>query len=244
MNREQLIYYSLKSNGEASGIAVMIKKNEPFHPIPLPTKVTTILDDDYPKQFRDLRFPPLVLYYIGELELLNHKSIGIVGSRIACPYSISVTKEITGIVKKRYVIVSGMAKGIDSVAHFEALKGGKTVAILGSGIQYVYPAENLSLYREITRNGLVISEYPGSTPPLKHHFPYRNRMIAASSQGIIVTKAGMKSGTMLTVKEALELGRDVYCVPYPYGQIDGLGCNSLIQQGAYILTNEQDLDII
>ncbi len=180
MNREQLIYYSVKSNGEASGIAAMIKKNESFNALSLPTKVTTILDEDYPKYFRDLRFPPFVLYYIGELGLLNQRSIGVVGSRIACPYSISITKEITRILKKRYVIVSGMAKGIDAVAHCEALKGGKTVAILGSGIQYVYPAENLSLYREITQQGLVISEYPGSTPPLKHHFPYRNRLIAAS----------------------------------------------------------------
>jgi DNA processing protein len=104
--------------------------------------------------------------------------------------------------------------------------------------------QNIDLYENLKLNGLVISEYPGRTPPLKHHFPYRNRMIAASNKGIVVTQAVCKSGTMLTVKEALELGRDVYCLPYPYNSKEGAGCNLLIQQGATILTNDEDLDII
>jgi DNA processing protein len=244
MDRATLIAYSMKYAGDPYRIAKAIQSAEEIElPAALPLCVC-LLDEKYPMIFRQLRKPPFVIYYHGNLSLLNRDTIGIVGSREASPDAILQTSRITKVLAKKYVVVSGMARGIDTAAHLAALEEGDSVAILGSGIDFPYPMQNIDLYENLKLNGLVISEYPGRTQPLKHHFPYRNRMIAASSKGIVVTQAVCKSGTMLTVKEALELGRDVYCLPYPYNSKEGAGCNLLIQQGATILTNDEDLDII
>jgi len=244
MNRETLIAYSMKYAGDPHRIAKAIRAEEE---ISLPSsfpQCVCLLDEQYPKLFRALRHPPFVIYYHGDLSLLDQEGVAIVGSREATPDALMHTAHIAKILASRYVVVSGMARGIDTAAHLAALKTGFTVAVLGSGIDFPYPAQNRDLYAAICLNGLVISEYPGSTRPLKHHFPYRNRLIAAAVRGIVVTQATCKSGTMLSVKEALELGREVYCLPYPYNSKEGAGCNLLIQQGATILTNDGDLDII
>ncbi len=244
MKRETLIAYSIKYQGEPYRIAQAIHNEEAIEiPAYLPQCVC-LLDDDYPQLYRSLRHPPFVIYYYGNLSLLNRDTLGIVGSRSATPDAILQTADIARLLAKKYVILSGMAKGIDTAAHIAALETGTTVAILGSGIDFPYPAQNRDLYEQLKQNGLVLSEYPGTSKPLKHHFPYRNRLIAAANRGILVTQAVCKSGSMLSVKEALELGREVYCLPYPYNSKEGAGCNLLIQQGATILTNTGDLDII
>lgn len=244
MQRETLIAYSMKYAGDPYRIARAIKDEEEVDiPLTLPQCVC-LLDDTYPSLYRSLRHPPLVLYYRGNLDLLKRDTIGIVGSRDATLDALAQTTRIATFLAQKYVIVSGMARGIDTAAHLAALEVSTSIAVLGSGIDFPYPAQNRDLYASLILNGLVISEYPGQTRPLKHHFPYRNRLIAASTRGIVVTQAICKSGTMLTVKEALELGREVYCLPYPYNSKVGEGCNLLIQQGATILTNDHDLDII
>lgn len=244
MLRETLIAYSLKYEGDPYKIARAVKTDEPVTiPLKLPQCVC-LLDDTYPALLRCLRHPPFVLYYIGDLRLFDHPSIGIVGSRDATSDALRVTASISSALSSRYVVISGMARGIDTAAHEAALANGKTIAVLGCGIDAPYPSENLDLYHRICRQGLVVSEYPGKTKPLRHHFPYRNRMIAVATKGLVVTQAKCKSGTMLTVKEALELGREVYCVPYPFNSQEGAGCNLLLQQGATMLTNLADLDII
>lgn len=244
MKRETLIAYSIKYNGDPFKIARAVRDAEDVHiPLLIPQCVC-LLDEEYPSLFRSLRHPPFVIYYYGNLKLLDLDTIGIVGSRDATPDALINTHKIAQILAKRYVVVSGMARGIDTAVHLGALVTGVTVAVLGSGIDYPYPYQNRDLYLSLKLNGLVISEYPGFTKPLKHHFPTRNRLIAASNKGIVVTQAVCKSGTMLTVKEALELGREVYCLPYPYNSKEGAGCNLLLSQGATILTNECDLDII
>jgi DNA processing protein len=244
MKRETLIAYSMKYAGDPHRIARAIREAEE---IMLPThfpQCVCLFDEHYPMIFRSLRHPPFVLYYYGDLTLLDQAGVAIVGSREATPDALSHTSRIARILASRYVIVSGMARGVDTAAHLAALEVGFTIAVLGSGIDFPYPAQNRDLYSSLKLNGLVISEYPGNTRPLKHHFPYRNRLIAAAVRGIVVTQATCKSGTMLSVKEALELGREVYCLPYPYNSKEGAGCNLLIQQGATILTNDGDLDII
>lgn len=244
MNRETLIAYSMKYGGDPHRIAKAIRYDEEIRlPLTLP-RCVCLLDEAYPELFRSLRFPPFVIYYHGNLSLLDQQGVAIVGSRDATPDALANTSRIARILASRYVVVSGMARGIDTAAHLAALETGTTVAVLGSGIDFPYPPQNRDLYASICLNGLVISEYPGMTRPLKHHFPYRNRLIAAAVRGIVVTQATCKSGTMLSVKEALELGREVYCLPYPYNSKEGAGCNLLIQQGATILTNDGDLDII
>ena len=133
-----------------------------------------------------------------------------------------------------------MAKGIDAVAHYQAIKNGRSIGILGCGIDRVYPKENLMLFQLMKDHQLLLSEYPGLVAPHRHHFPFRNRLIAALGSCLIVTEAQIKSGTLLTVNEALELNREVYVVPYNLGNEES-GCNYLIKQGANIITEVNDL---
>jgi DNA processing protein len=142
---------------------------------------------------------------------------------------------------KKYVIVSGLAKGIDALSHLESLRVNSTIAILGCGIDYVYPVENKTLYRSIEENGLILSEYPSLSLPLKHHFPHRNRIVAALGKAVVVIQADLKSGTMITVNEALNLGKEVYTIPYELSSIEGQGCNLLIQQGANMILDDDDI---
>jgi DNA processing protein len=156
-----------------------------------------------------------------------------------------MTRRIVSECPDLYVIVSGLAKGIDATAHQEALDRQRpTIAVIGCGIDRIYPKENERLYGDVAAQGLILSEYPGDTPPRRHHFPFRNRLIAALGCKCVVTSATLKSGTMLTVNEAISLGKEVLCLPYPMGVPCGEGCNLLISQGATILTNATDFAMI
>ena len=243
--RELLIGAAIKYEGSYDKIALAIKNNEKTVLEGWSGSAITILDKEYPLSLKQLRYPPFVLFYKGNLELLNQSAISIIGSRLPENYAIEMTRQIVRNCSSSYVIISGLAKGIDAVAHKEALcLRRSTIGIIGCGINRIYPTENTELYHDLMNHGLILSEYPGYAPPRKHHFPFRNRLIAALGQKCIVTAATLKSGTMLTVNEALTLGKEVICIPYPIGSISGEGCNLLISQGASILTNTTDFAMI
>jgi len=237
MFKEQLLYYSLKYVGDYAKIRQAIIHNEPFKTIEYNGKYLCILENSYPLSLRSLKQAPFIIYYEGNCDLLNQACIGIVGSRKIIPYGKAMTELWAKTMNQKYVIVSGLARGVDTVAHQIALQGLSTIAVLGCGIEYIYPYENAELYRLIKAKGCIISEYPGKTPPLNHHFPFRNRLIAALSKSLLVMQAGLKSGSLITVNYALDLGKDIHCIPYRSTDLEGLGCNVLIQQGAFVLLN-------
>ncbi|NLV21896.1 MAG: DNA-protecting protein DprA, partial [Syntrophomonadaceae bacterium] len=180
-------------------------------------RLSCIEDEDYPLWLGKIHDPPYLLYYRGELSSLNELSIAIVGSRRASSYgkiqSFRLSRELAA---KGITIVSGMARGIDTEAHKGALEaGGQTIAVLGSGLDVIYPPENKQLYNEISQQGAVITEFPPHTHPEPGNFPMRNRVIAGLSRGVLVVEAQQRSGALITVDFALEQGRDVFAVPGP-----------------------------
>ncbi len=236
--RNAIHAYAVKYDGDWSSIAKAIINNEPYELRKSQFPYVTIVDENYPVKLKQLRFPPWILYYEGDLSLLQKKSLGIVGSRKLCAYAEDV---IVRLVKANsdQIIVSGLARGADAKAHQCALETG-TVGILGCGLDVCYPKENERLFEEMKKRHLVLSEYPEKTKPLKHHFPWRNRIIAALSDQIVAVQAQVKSGTATTVMQAIELSKPVYCVPYPLDFTDGQGCNHLIDQGAQILLSADE----
>ncbi|MFV0552783.1 MAG: DNA-processing protein DprA [Anaerorhabdus sp.] len=234
---KQIACYAYETSGDWDKIAEKIKNNDEAKSFNIKENYITIVDELYPNKLRELRFPPWILFYEGDISLLNQKCIGIVGSRKSLDYGIQVTKMIASVLSNKYVLVSGLAKGIDAVVHEVGIGKGKTIGVLGCGLDVEYPKCNHVLYEEMRKNHLLISEYPHFVRPQKWHFPWRNRIIAALSEKCIVTQAKINSGTMLTVNEALNLNKDIYCVPYPINEIEGEGCNLLIQQGAQIIVS-------
>lgn len=194
-------------------------------------------DDAYPKELYYLNKPPFVLFYQGDINLLNTKKISVVGSRVPNAYGLKSTSFLVNKFKEEFTIVSGLAKGIDACAHKNALDF-KTIAVLGCGIDYIYPLENKGLYDRMKQSQLIISEYPEKTKPKKYYFPFRNRIIAALGKDLYVMSAKKRSGTMTTVNEALNLNKHVICLPYQIDDPSGEGCNQLILEGANILTKD------
>lgn len=241
--RNRILFYAIKYSGDYNKIKKAITNNEPYKIIKSNYNFIVIDDPQYPDNLLRLKKPPFILFYKGDISLLKRECVGVVGSRKITYYGRKYTKIISEILSRKYVIVSGLAKGVDSEAHKSALVGGNTIAVLGSGINFVYPKNNINLYNEISKNNLIISEYPNDVVPKPYYFPFRNRIIAALSKSIIVTQAAMRSGTMLTVNEALELNKDVYVIPYSINEIAGRGCNYLIQQGANIILIDDLLDL-
>ena len=191
-------------------------------------------DKHYPDMLRYCYEPPYVLYAMGEkLDFNNMLFISVVGSRECSDYGMDATDEIcTALAENGVVIVSGMARGIDSAAHRSALKAGaKTVAFLGCGIDVVYPPENDELMRAIAQNGMVITEFAPTTAPYSKNFPIRNRLIGAFSRGVLLVEARENSGTLITANWALENGRDVFALPGDYNREGSAGCNELIKSG-------------
>ena len=199
----------------------------------------------YPERLMYINSPPKELYCLGNLELLNYdKNIGIIGSRDCSYYGERVTKDFAfNLAKENVAIVSGLAKGVDSFAHIGALNAkGKTIAVIGSGLDNIYPKENIKLAESIIKNnGLVISEYPLGSPPLKQHFPARNRIISGLSDSVLVTEARKNSGTNITVNFALEQGKDVYVVPGNIYSRTSDGTNFMISEGAIPVTSYKDI---
>lgn len=206
-------------------------------------RILSFDDPHYPKLLQEIHNPPLILYVKGTLIPEDEIAIAMVGSRHATPYGIRVARRIAYELSGAGVtVVSGLARGIDAYAHRGALEGrGRTLAVLGCGIDIIYPKENLELYQKISENGAILSEYPIGTEPMAYHFPVRNRIIAGLSHGVLVVEAGHRSGSLITATFATEAGREIYVVP---GQIDSMasfGTNALIQQGAKVITSSQDI---
>ncbi|MFS1664324.1 DNA-processing protein DprA [Streptococcus sp. zg-JUN1979] len=202
----------------------------------------SILDKVYPLALKEIYNPPTLLFYQGNLELLSKHKLGVVGARSASQIGNQSVKKIIQELGNHFVIVSGLARGIDTSAHMATIKnGGATIGVIGSGLDYYYPKENQHLQDYIAKNHLLISEYPAGDKPLKFHFPERNRIIAGLCQGIIVCEAKSRSGSLITCERALEEGRDVFAIP---GNIlDGYsdGCHHLIQEGAKCISSGADV---
>ena len=202
-------------------------------------------DKNYPNRLNDLYDPPRNLYIDGDLSLLKSPMIAIVGSRKATAEGLKNASTFAQELSRAgLLIVSGLAKGIDGAAHQATLSLGPkhfTMAVCGAGVDVIYPKEHLSLARNIRNQGLLVSEYPMGTPPKSSHFPRRNRIIAAFSIGVLVIEAAEKSGSLITARLALELGREVFAVPGSIREPHSRGCNLLIQQGAKLVQNPQDV---
>jgi len=200
-------------------------------------------DENYPERLKKIYDPPAFLFIKGSIIPQDDLSIGIVGSRATSQYGKSVTEQFSkDLIELKFTIISGMARGIDSVAHKTALKsGGRTIAVLGSGIDNIYPPENNKLLEQIAENGAVISEYPLGTYPDAGNFPKRNRIISGLSLGVLITEAGAKSGALITAFQALEQNREVFAVPGPINSGKSAGSNQLIKEGAKLVQGVQDI---
>lgn len=200
-----------------------------------------ISDEDYPPILKEISSPPMFFYYRGKLEPLAQR-IGIVGTRHNTSYGQSVALELgEQLAAAGLTVVSGAARGIDTFAHRGALKVGRTVAVLGCGINYIFPSENKELFEQIIERGVVLSEFPPQMKPNQGTFPQRNRIIAGLCKGVIVVEANFKSGALLTSTYAGNYGRDVFAVPGQVYAAMSRGCHDLIRDGATLIKNAQDV---
>lgn len=201
-------------------------------------QLITFNHPNYPYSLKEISSPPLCLYCKGDIDLLNTFCFGIVGTRKPTDYGVVVTKQyVKELANKNLTIVSGLAMGIDGIAHKCTLEhNGKTIAVLAGGFDNIYPATNYNLANEIAEKGLLISEYPPHTKPLSYYFPIRNRIIAGLSKGILVPEMGEKSGSMHTVNYALEFNRDVFVVPGKINSPMSKGSNALIKSLQGVIT--------
>lgn len=206
--------------------------------------ILTYGDDLYPASLRNIIDPPLVLYYKGILPDFDREAmIGVVGTRKASAYGMATARQISRqIAAHGGIVVSGMAEGIDAMATWGALDEEKTaVGVLGNGVDRIYPTCNRELYRKIEQHGCLISEYPPGTPPNRWNFPRRNRIISGLSNGVLVVEAPLKSGALITARQALEQGRDVFVVPGNIGVASCEGSNALLKDGAALITSGWDI---
>lgn len=207
-------------------------------------KIIYQAEKNYPKKLQNIYAPPVKLYVLGDEQILNKPSIAIVGCRQASDYGKKVAFRFAyELAKQGIVIVSGLARGIDTCGHLGAVKAnGKTIAILGSGFGHIYPAENKELCKEIIqKGGAILTEYEPDSKPEKMHFPARNRLISGLSDGVLVVEAKEKSGTLITVDHALDQGKDVFIIPGNITSSNSYGTNELIKQGAKLVTKIEDI---
>jgi DNA processing protein len=205
--------------------------------------ILTLSDPRFPSLLAKIHDPPPYLYYKGTPSNRDGRSLAVVGSRLASPYGIKVTERLAwGLSQKGLTIVSGMARGIDTAAHQGALMGqGRTVAVLGSGLDVVYPPENQKLFDRIVDQGLVCSEFPLGTLPERQNFPIRNRIISGMSLGVVIVEATQHSGSLITARLALDQGREVFAVPGSVESFKSSGTHNLIKQGAKLVEHAQDI---
>lgn len=206
-------------------------------------KVVSSIDRDYPANLRQISDAPPVLYYKGTLLPEDDLGVAVVGSRAATVYGRQVTEKLVSeLASSGLVIVSGLARGIDSIAHKAALNaGGRTIAVLGSGVDTIYPPENRDLAEKIAQNGAIVSEFPLGFPSVPSNFPARNRIISGLSLGVLVTEAASDSGSLITAGQAAEQGREVFAVPGPITSRMSEGVNQLIKEGVHPATEVEDI---
>lgn len=209
--------------------------------------IVTLADSDYPQALLNIADPPLLLYVKGRLDLLNHPALAIVGSRNATPQGIANAGAFArSLSDAGLCIISGMAHGIDAAAHYGALRcqgsnSGSSIAVIGTGLDKVYPAANRDLAHALAQQGALISEFPLGTPPLPANFPRRNRIISGMSLGCLVVEASLQSGSLITARLAIEQGRDVFAVPGSIHAPQSKGCHALLKQGAKLVESAQDI---
>ena len=248
--REIIIYLAIKYAGDWNAIYQAIKQKELVDETQvtetlksIKCEIVTIIDPTYPESLKKIYKPPFVLFYYGDLNLIQmmEKTIAVIGSRQASTYGLTMTEQITAsLVDEGMMIVSGLAYGVDIKAHETAIAHqGKTIAILGSGIEVCYPKEHHATYQTIKKDHLLLSEYPQMTPANKDHFPWRNRLIAGLARGVFVAEAKKRSGTLITVGYALYLGKDVYVLPHQANTDNST--NQLIKDGAVLVESGQDI---
>ncbi len=244
ISREMIAEYAYAYEGDWSRISRALSEQPASGSFCIREKYITILDEAYPKELKDLRYPPWILFYEGDISLLAKPKVTIIGSRSLTPYGYHLTRTCAAALRESYVLVSGLAAGADGCVHRTALEGGHTIGVIGSGLSFSYPEENRDLYDTMRKSELILSEYPNFTGVRKHHFPWRNRILAALGEFLVVTEARERSGTSLTVNEALALGRDVWCCPHRFDEESGMGCNRMIAEGAYMLYDSGQLKIL
>lgn len=207
------------------------------------SRILTCLDPEYPALLREMHDAPVILFLRGNPIPADQVLVSVVGSRNATHYGLRSAERIAGELSERGVgIVSGMARGIDSASHWGCLRaGGFTVAVLGTGVDVVYPPENGRLFAQIVERGTVMSEFPTRTPPEPRNFPIRNRIISGLSRGVVVVEATRRSGSLITASMALEQGRDVFAVPGSIDSYKSAGTHYLIKQGAKLVENAEDI---
>ena len=202
----------------------------------------SILDEIYPWDLSEIYNPPALLFYQGNIDLLELPKVAVVGSRDSSKLGNQSVQKIIKELNNELIIVSGLARGIDTAAHMAALQnGGRTIAVIGTGLEVFYPKANKKLQAYIGKNHLVLSEYGPGEQPLKFHFPERNRIIAGLCRGVIVSEAKMRSGSLITCERAMEEGRDVFAIPGSILDGKSDGCHHLIQEGAKCIMSGSDV---
>ena len=206
-------------------------------------RIVTYLDPSYPGLLKEIHYPPMVFYIKGNDIPVNHTFVAVVGSRVPTHYGVKAAENIgMGLASRRVGVVSGLAKGIDSAAHRGCLMGkGFTIAVMGTGIDVVYPDTNKKLFEKVVETGAVISEFPTGTPPEARNFPMRNRIISGLSRGVAVVEATRRSGSLITASFALDQGREVFAVPGSIDSFKSTGSHFLIKQGAKLIENADDI---
>ena len=249
--RDIVFYFVMLHHGDWNKIYQSIKNKERIDEVKLEEfkrinkrPYLTLLDADYPDCLKRVERPPYLLFYEGDLSLLKEeKRLTVVGTRKMSSYGQQMTASLVrDLVSEGFTIISGLACGVDGVAHRTALaNSGKTIAVVANGLDIKYPFSNRELYQEIAEKGLILSEYPDGVPaePLSFHF--RNRLVAGLGQAVLVTEAYYRSGTLITVRHALEQGKDVYCVPARADEKSV--CNKLIRDCAYLVEEAKDIEL-
>lgn len=217
--------------------AVLRWLEDPFNAI------ITLADPDYPAQLLNIDAPPPLLYFKGRRELLRQPALAVVGSRNATPQGLSNAEAFSEAASNAGLcIISGMALGIDTAAHHGGLRGSAaSIAVVGTGLDIVYPAKNHPLAHKLAKEGALISEFPLGTPAIGRNFPRRNRIISGMSHGCLVVEAALQSGSLITARQALEQGREVMAIPGSIHSPLSKGCHALIKQGAKLVENTQDI---
>ena len=235
--REELAGRILADEGAVHVEAALRWADAPGH------RIVTLADQEYPRRLLEIPDPPTLLYVHGRVELLARASLAVVGSRNATPQGVANAASFARAFSEAgLTIVSGLALGIDAAAHRGALEGeGSTVAVLGCGIDVVYPQRNAELQRAIAERGALVSEFPLGTPPVAANFPRRNRLISGLARGVLVVEAALDSGSLVTARLAAEQGRDVFAIPGSIHSPLSKGCHALIKQGAKLVESAQDV---
>jgi DNA processing protein len=235
---------AISAQAVATGKSAELAQDELAKAVQAKARIISLSDPEYPPRLKEIYDPPVILYVKGDVELLSKPGIAMVGTRHPTPYGSGMSERLaTDLAARGLVIISGMARGIDTASHRGAIAAkGKTIAVLGTGIDVMYPKENTRLAEQILAlGGAVISEFPVGTSPVPQNFPIRNRIISGMSAGVLVVEAAEYSGTRITSRCALEQNRDVYAVPGNVTNKNSWGPNTLIKQGAKLVATWEDV---